>query len=574
MQLHLLVDISKAIVAAGLIGLPAYFLGIPLILAYFIAGVLIGPHLGFGLIENPTSIWSLSEVGLVLLMFILGLEIDVKKLFQIGKAVLISGFVQITGCLCLGYVVFKIFAGNLPQYELIYLVAAGALSSTLIVVKILSDKMDLDSLPSRITIGILVMQDLFAIAFLAIQPSLTNLDGQAVVSSFSKLLALAVFSFVLARYALPWIFRRAGKQPELLLILAMTWCFAMCGVADYLRLSIEMGALIAGISIASFPYHHEVISKISSLRDFFITLFFVSLGLQIPVPSMEVLYLSAIVILFVLVSRIVTVFPVLHKLGYGNRASLLPAINLSQLSELSLVLASLGVSLGHIRAELLSSFIFALAITALISSYLMPMAHDVYKRTNWIFERLGFQDRVTGVADLPSSQKGQQRTLAILGFHREASSLLYEMQSRLSKDFPDKIMVVDLNPEAHRRLKDIGVDVRYGDISNIDLLRQLGLDAINIIICAIPDRALKGTNNLKMLKILKSLAPNSSVIVMADNISQAVEMYRGGASYVYMPRLIGAHYLIDVIDRIRLNGPESIRPDAERFLKARVEIIP
>lgn len=574
MQLHLLVDISKAIVAAGLIGLPAYFLGIPLILAYFIAGVLIGPHLGFGLIENPTSIWSLSEVGLVLLMFILGLEIDVKKLFQIGKAVLISGFVQITGCLCLGYVIFKIFAGNLPQYELVYLVAAGALSSTLIVVKILSDKMDLDSLPSRITIGILVMQDLFAIAFLAIQPSLTNLDGQAVVSSFSKLLALAVFSFVLARYALPWIFRRAGKQPELLLILAMTWCFAMCGVADYLRLSIEMGALIAGISIASFPYHHEVISKISSLRDFFITLFFVSLGLQIPMPSMDVLYLSAIVIFFVLVSRIVTVFPVLHKLGYGNRASLLPAINLSQLSELSLVLASLGVSLGHIRAELLSSFIFALAITALISSYLMPMAHDVYKRTNWIFERLGFQDRVTGVAELPSSQKGQQRTLAILGFHREASSLLYEMQSRLSKDFPDKIMVVDLNPEAHRRLKDIGVDVRYGDISNIDLLRQLGLDTINIIICAIPDRALKGTNNLKMLKVLKSLAPNSSVIVMADNISQAVEMYRGGASYVYMPRLIGAHYLIDVIDRIRLNGSESIRPDAERFLKARVEIIP
>jgi len=403
---------------------------------------------------------------------------------------------------------------------------------------------------------------------------LENLNGQAVMSSFSKVAALAVFSFVLARYALPWIFRRAGKQPELLLIVAMAWCFAMCGFADYLRLSIEMGALIAGISIASFPYHHEVISKISSLRDFFITLFFVSLGLQIPEPNWGVLYLSLLVVVFVMCSRIITIFPVLHKLGYGNRASLLPAINLSQLSEFSLVLASLGVNLGHIKPEMLSSFIFALAITALFSSYLMPMAHDIYKRTNWIFERLGFKDHVTGVSDVGGAQKGQQRTLAILGFHREASSLLYEMQSRLSKDFPDKIMVVDLNPEAHRKLKEIGIDVRYGDISNIELLRQLGLDAISMIICAIPDRALKGTNNLKMLKILKSIAPNSSVIVMAESIRQAVDMYRGGASYVYMPRLIGAHYLIDVVDRIRLNGPESIRPDAERFFSTRVEIIP
>jgi Kef-type K+ transport system membrane component KefB len=574
MQAHLLVDISKAIIAATLVGLPAYFLGIPLILAYLLAGVLIGPHLGVGLIKNTATIWNLSEVGLVLLMFILGLEINVKKLFQIGRAVLFSGVVQICGCLCLGFVLFKLFASHLSNYEIVYLTAACALSSTLIVVKILSDKMDLDSLPSRITIGILVMQDLFAIAFLAIQPSLEQVNGRAIAFSLSKVAALAIFSFVLARYALPWIFRRAGKQPELLLILAMTWCFAMCGLADYLSLSIEMGALVAGISIASFPYHLEVIAKISSLRDFFITLFFVSLGLQIPSPSIDVLMLSSLIVFFVLISRIVTVFPALHSLGYGNRASLLPAINLSQLSELSLVLASLGVAYNHISPEVFSSFIFALAITVLISSYLMPVAHDIYKRTNFIFERLGFKDHITGPDSKDDETAPKQRSIVMLGFHREASSLLYEMQNRLPKEFVEKVMVVDLNPEAHRKLKDTGIEARYGDVGNVDTLRSLSLETAKMIVVAIPDRALKGTNNSKMLKILKTLAPESSIIVMADNISQAKEMYKTGASYVYMPRLVGAHYLVDVIERLRVNGPESIRPDAERFLTSRAEIIP
>lgn len=574
MQAHLLVDISKAIIAASLVGLPAYFLGVPLILAYLLAGVLIGPHLGLGLIEHPANIWSLSEVGLVLLMFILGLEINIKKLFQIGRVVLLSGFVQISGCLILGYVFFRVLAGHLTNYEIIYLTAAGALSSTLIVVKILSDKMDLDSLPSRITIGILVMQDLFAIAFLAIQPSLEQVNSRAVAFSLSKVGILAILSFLLARYALPWIFRRAGKQPELLLIMAMTWCFAMCGLADYLSLSVEMGALVAGIAIASFPYHLEVIAKISSLRDFFITLFFVSLGLQIPSPSGHVLLLSSCIVIFVLFSRVVTVFPALHSMGYGNRASLLPAINLSQLSELSLVLASLGVTYKHIGPDVLSAFIFALAITVLISSYLIPRAHDIYKKTNALFERIGFKDHIMGEEKKEKALSSKQRSIVILGFHREASSLLYEMQTRLPQDFVEKSMVVDLNPEAHRKLKAMGIEARYGDISNIDTLRSLGLENTKLVAVAIPDRALKGTNNSKMLRVLKSIAPEAGVIVMADNISQAMEMYAAGASYVYMPRLVGARYLVDVIERLRVNGPESIRPDAERFLSTRVEVIP
>lgn len=577
MQQHLLADIGKAIISAGILGLPSYFLGVPLILAYLLAGVIIGPHLGFGFIQDSASISNISEVGLVLLMFILGLEINLKKLMQTGRAVLLSGAIQIGGSILLAILFFGIFGYGANRYELVYLTVACALSSTLIVVKIISDQMDLDSLPSRITLGILVLQDFFAIGFLALQPNLTELNPLALLISLSKVGVLVFISWGLARYALPQIFKKAGRQPELMLILAMAWCFSICGIADYLKLSLEMGALIAGISIASFPYHLDVAAKIASLRDFFITLFFVSLGLQIPMPSFEVLKLASIIIGFVLVSRIVTIYPVLHRMGFANRASLLPAVNLSQLSEFSIVLATLGVAYKHISPNLLSAFIIALVVTSLISSFMIPGAHTFYKKINPLLEKLGFQDHVSAdakKAESESQPNHSNASIVILGFYRDASSLLHEFQTLYSQDFLDKILVVDFNPEAHQKLKQLNIKCQYGDISSVDTLRHLNLQTANVIICSIPDKILKGTTNLKLLKLLKQLAPDSSIIVTAENISLAKEMYNEGASYVYIPRIIGATYLVDVIERLQVNGPSIILPDAQDFLRGRTEVLP
>lgn len=332
MHEQLLTAIGKAIIAAGLIGFPFYYLGIPLILGYLVAGVLLGPHLGFGIIQKADDIFHISELGLVLLMFILGLEINLKKLLKTGRAVFVTGASQIVGTFALGLAFFYLFGYN-KDLDLIYLAVACSLSSTLIVVKILSDQMDLNSVPSRITLGILVLQDLFAIGFLALQPSLSNLAFSSFLFSPGNVIVLVLTAWVFARFVLPQVFRKASQQPELMLILAMGWCFAVCALANYFNLSVEMGALVAGVAIATFPYHLDVAAKIASLRDFFITLFFVSLGLQIPVPTFEVIELTGLIIVFIFLSRFLTIYPVLYKLGYANRASLLPTINLSQISE-------------------------------------------------------------------------------------------------------------------------------------------------------------------------------------------------------------------------------------------------
>ncbi len=275
MEHHLLQDVGVAIIGATFVGIIANRFKIPLILAYLATGAGLGPHFGISAITDSESINILSEIGLVLLMFILGMEIDIKKLMQSGSAVLLNGVIQFIGSMALGLGFYKVLGMILPisGFELLYLAVGTSLSSTLIVVKILSDRMELDTLTSRITLGVLVIQDIWAIAFLAMQPNLNHIQISILVLSIVKAVELVVAGISVARFILPWVFEKVSKTPELLMIVALGWCFSLCGLASYLGLSKEMGALVAGVSIASYPYRVQVALKITGLRDFFITLF-------------------------------------------------------------------------------------------------------------------------------------------------------------------------------------------------------------------------------------------------------------------------------------------------------------
>jgi len=571
---NLIRDVGLAVLGAAAFALPAYLLRLPLLLAYLAAGVALGPHLGFSIIKSSESIQTLSEIGLILLMFILGLEIDIRKLMQAGKAVLVNGVTQFLGCALLAFALFgalgyKVGSGS---YELVYLAVACSLSSTLVVVKILSDRMELDSLTSRITLGILVLQDIWAIAFLAVQPSLDALSPIVLGTSLGKVLILVAFAWAFARYALPWIFARVGKQPELMLITAMAWCFGVCGLASFLGLSKEMGALVAGVAVASFPYHADIAAKIASLRDFFITLFFVALGLQIQVPNSGTIGLAAVIVVFAVLSRVVTIFPVLYFLRYGNRASLVPALNLSQISEFSLVLAALGVSYNHLSNELFAGLVLALVATTLLSSLIIPNAHGLYRVLNRALEKVGFRDAILR-EDTTHTHDGEPH-IVLLGFYREASSLLQELVRRHSHDALRQLLVVDYNPEAHQKLKELGVRAKYGDIGSSDVLRHLELEKAKILFCTIPDHLLKGTSNLKLLRVLKGIAPEARVVVTAETIASARAMYEAGADYVFVPRIVSAHFLADALERIQSGNAEVIRKGAIEFLSTWREVLP
>ena len=292
-HVDLLSSVGLCVSVAAALAFVANRLRQPLLLAYLLAGVLIGPQIGFRLIEDQQSIQTVSEIGLILLLFMIGLEMDLKKLLVAGKPVLVTGVLQFVLCVALGLLFFYPLGfrvGN-GDFALLYIAVCCAISSTMIVVKLLYDKAELDTLPGRITLGVLVFQDIWAIVVLGIQPNLLDPQFGTLLGSLVKGALLVAASLLVSKLLLPQIFRSVAKLPELMLIGSLAWCFMVSAGADAAGLSREMGALVAGISISTFPYNMDVVAKVVSIRDFFVTLFFVALGMQIPMPTTEVIEL-------------------------------------------------------------------------------------------------------------------------------------------------------------------------------------------------------------------------------------------------------------------------------------------
>ena len=406
-SIDLLSNIGLVFVIATVFAFIAKFLKQPLILAYLVAGVVIGPDIGFALVKDKETIELISEIGLILLLFIIGLEIDLKKLLSAGRTLLVTGVSQFLLCVAMGIglAILMGFTSSSGNFDWIYLAVTLALSSTLIVVKLLYDKFELTTLPGRITLGVLVCQDIWAIIFLALQPNLHDPRLVTLLESFIKGAGLVLMTLAISRYALPRFFSFVAKIPELLLIAALAWCFLVSGAADGLGLSREMGALIAGVSMSTFPYNVDVIAKVTNIRDFFVTLFFVALGMKIPQPSLSIVTPpSACRCLFSpAVSSRFSQCSISWAMAYET--SLIPSINLAQMSEFSLVIASLGLTLNHISSELVGTLTFVFAITSVLSTYLIAYNHEIQRRLARLLVKIGFANGGDTTADAPSRRK-------------------------------------------------------------------------------------------------------------------------------------------------------------------------
>lgn len=559
-------DVGLAVVAAAGFGFLAAQWRVPLMVAYLAAGVLLGDALGLGLITDHQSIETLSSIGLVLLMFILGLEIHIDKLLRAGRAVVIGGLLQVMGSVALVAGLLYVCHVGDDWLSAVYLGMAAALSSTLIVVKILSDRMEIDSLPARVTLGILVIQDIAAVLFLAFQPNLGKADLSLVLGSLARVTLLVFVAGLTARKILPRLLARSARFTEVLLLLSLSWCFAISGFARYLGLSAEMGALVAGVTLAAFPYHVDVAARISSLRDFFITLFFVSLGLQVPMPSLTILGQAGLIIALVWLSRAFTLIPGFLLLRYDLRIGILATVNLSQVSEFGLVIASFGVALGHVSQEVVSVVIFAMAGSMALSSFLIPHSHSIYQAVSRVLklQRPG-----------PASSRahhGKPRWF-MLGVYKDGSSLFEELKRNHAERLKTDLRVVDFNPVTLSHLKVSGFDAIFGDISHPDTLAQAGLRHAELVMCTLDDIQLKGTTNFALCRMVRRLAPDALLVVTASSIETAKQLYEQGADYVYLPRVVGAYYLADVIDRMTAGEASLIRERANEFLRNRSEIV-
>lgn len=542
----------------------------PVLLAYLVAGFVLGPH-GLGWVSNEESIKLISDIGLMLLLFMIGLEIDLKKMLGAGRLITLTGVVQIVGSAGL-VMLFTIMMGpGRPGLETVYLGVALALSSTVIIVKLLHDRRELETTAGQLTLGILVLQDLFAIIFLAIQPNLRDPGVMVVAGSLGRVGLLIGVAFVASRYVLPPLFKSVARLPELVLVGALAWCFGLSGLASALGLSRELGALTAGVALSTFPYTLDVTAKVTGIRDFFVTLFFVTLGMTFPRPGIADVVWAGTLAALLVVTRFATVFVPLYLGRKGLRFSLLPTLNLSQISELSMVLLALGQKAGDVSNDLMARAGFAFAVTAVVSAYGIMRSEEILGVVIPWLKRLGLRD----LDEVPpaTSSEGSAPRIFLLGFSWTASSL-FEQLRRECPAVAANVRIVDFNPLVYAKLRHQGASVAYGDITQAEVLHHAGVGDAAIIVCSLPNTILRGADSLTLVRRIRQINPTAQLIITSEKLADIPGFYHAGANYVTVPRLLEAGEIRRALDAADKKLLHELRAAQDVILRDRDEIVP
>jgi len=552
-------DIGICLLVAGVLSAIFEKLRVPSIAALLVAGVAIGP-VGLSVVTDKARIETIAHLGLTLLLFVIGLEVNLRSLLASGRTILVTGAVQVPLTIAIGWLVFhgmKLAGIVEPGYVPFYLAIACGFSSTLLVVKQLQARYQLDSASGRLAIAMLIFQDIWAIVILSIQPNFADPQIGPVAATFGGTAVVTTVAVVCARWVLPPAFRFVAKVPELVVSLALAWCFGLglfgahlgralqaVGIHVEVSVSLEMAALVAGASVASLPYSHEVVTKVTNLRDFFVTLFFVALGMGIPVPTPAALAVAALLAFVSVALRLIVFVPLLYVAGADRRLAVTTSTRLAQVSEFCLVIVYLGKNLGHVSADTVAAVIFAFVITALITPMLFGFAEHAEDRLAPLLSLLGMKP--PSRASLHGGEDAHPR-IVLLGFHRLASSILYDLAAT-HPELVRRVLVVDLNVALHEELRARGVRVVYGDVSSADTLKHAHLDAAEVIVSTVPDDLLKRTSNLKLAGVVRKIAPKAKVIVNAVRLSEANAMYVAGADYVFSWRTETSHGLMPAIE--------------------------
>ena len=549
-------DIGICVVFAGILAIAFTKLKIPVIAAFLIAGIAVGP-IGAKLVTDPTNIETISELGLILLLFLIGLEIDIRKLLASGRILILTGLLQYPLCIAFGIFFTKLLIWmdigsellSTGSYTPLYIGIILAASSTLLVVKLFQQSFQLDTETGRVSLGILIFQDIWAIGVIAIQPKFTSPEITPILMTLAGTVLLAGIASVTAKYIIPIGFKWIAKMPEIIFVASISWCFivvllgvnfdaitdTLFGFNLHLAVGAEMCALIAGATIASLPYSTEIVGKVGVVKDFFVTLFFVGLGMSIPMPNgTDVLLLAATLAALAVIVRLLIFFPLLYFTGLDRRNSMVTSVRLAQISEFSLVIGFLGTQIGHISDELNSAIIFAFVLTAIVTPALFYKADWIHDKLSNVLEMIGFK-----APPIVDTDDDKPYSLALLGFHRITSSLLHEISNK-QPELLKNTLVVDFNVNIHASIEALGPKAQYGDLCNEETLIHAGVSKAKVIVCTIPDDMLKGTTNEQIVIMAKHINPDAIIIANAIELKDCKALYDAGADFVFLQRVEAA----------------------------------
>ncbi len=538
-------QIAVVIIIATIGGYLAKLFRQPLIPAYVITGIVIGPVMG--LVTNTDVIETLSLAGIAFLLFLVGLELRFNKLKDIGQVAIFGGIVQILLIFSIGFFLGRVF--GFIDIEAAYIGLILAFSSTMVVIKLLSDKRELTTLHGKIIIGILLVQDIIAIFSLTVLSSLSALSFMIFLESFAQAAALLILAFIASRFIFPFIFKFAAEMQELLFILALSVCFFFSLLFSYAGFSIAIGAFIGGLSLANLPYNIEIIARVKSLRDFFSTIFFVSLGLTLVWNHILTLILPiTIFVLVVIILKPIIIMVLGGFFGYTKRTSFLSALSLAQTSEFSLIIVAHGLILGQVSQDIFTIAVILAMVTITTTAYFMKFEEFFYKKVEKYIGVFDFMNKGSHLEYRPDEENKYE--VVLIGYDRIGYNI-FKSLSISKKNF----VIIDFNPDIIRRLIARKVPCIYGDIGDPEIIERVNLKKVDLIVSTVPTYE----DNLLIIKKTKHVNQKAAIFVTADTIEQALDLYKAGADYVILPHFLGGERVSLLIEETKGNLKTIIR---------------
>ncbi|MEK7451319.1 MAG: cation:proton antiporter, partial [Patescibacteria group bacterium] len=518
------------LIAAGL-GIIARFFKQPVILAYIAAGIIIG-YFGFFHLNDKETFRIFSDLGIMFLLFLVGMEINYASLRLVGKASLLIGLGQIIFTFAIGFAIALFF--GFSQLASAYIAIALTFSSTIIIVKFLSEKKDMNSLYGKISVGFLLVQDFVAILILVLLAGIEAGKGfelSGIFLTMIKGIGLFVLMLVLGRKFLPLIFDKISRSQELLFLTSLAWLFIVSAVVNKIGFSIEIGGFLAGLALANSAEHFEISSRVKPLRDFFILIFFVILGSSVVFSNFSGLTFYIIAFsFFVLIGNPIIVLIIMGLMGYRKRTSFLTGLTVAQISEFSLILAALGLKVGHIGENVVALITAVGAVTITLSTYLIIYGDKIFTYLSpylKIFERR----KTTENGDFG---KEFEKPIILIGSHRTGQSIAFNLPKK-------DLLIIDFDPDIIGQLRKHDFSYLFGDINDSDIFERANFESARLVISTSPDLE----DNLLLLSRLKILKNRDQMkaVLRARTEKEAEILYANGADYVLLPHFTAGQYL-------------------------------
>ena len=540
-------ELAVLLLLAAVIGAIGVRLRQPLIVAFIAVGILVGPSV-LGWVSAHDQVDLLAKLGIALLLFVVGLKLDLHIIKTMGPVALATGLGQVIFTSVVGYAI-AIALGMTPVTAL-YVAVALTFSSTIIIVKLLSDKREVDALHGRIAIGFLIVQDIVVVLVMIGLTALgeagdTASLGREAVEVLVKGGLFIVAIGLLMRYVLTPLLHHLAKSPELLVLFAIAWAVALGAAGMHLGFSKEVGAFLAGVSLASTPYREAIGARLVSLRDFLLLFFFIDLGAGLELATLGAQVVPAILLsLFVLIGNPLIVMTILGVMGYGKRTGFLAGLTVAQISEFSLILGALGLSLGHIDADTMGLITLVGLITISVSTYMILYSHPLYE---WVSPWLGVFERQRPHREQSHDQGPAANGVDVIlfGLGRFGSGIAQELTLR-----GHRVLGVDFDPDLARRRDGLDYAVCYGDAEDPEFLRSLPLSEASWVLSSVRDKSV----NLALLHGLRDDGYQGRVAVTTHSETDAGQMRRAGAERVLIPYADAA---VETVDKLFGASPQG-----------------